>query len=124
MIKKNQPQIIHGQVLPGQNLGGQTGAHTANLDLSLAKNLPKGLYSCIVKVQNKNYPGLLYYGYNSLKQKDCLEVHILNFSQDIYREEIIVTINKFLRPEIKFDNLKELKRQIKKDLALANKQNG
>ena len=121
MTKENQLQIIHGQVLAGQNLGSKTGANTANLDLSLAKNLPKGLYACTVLWQNLQYPSLLYYGYNSLSQKDCLEVHILNFAQDIYGQEIEVTIKNFIRPEIKFNNLEELKKQIKKDLINAKK---
>lgn len=121
MITTKQPQIIRGQVLPGQKLGDQTGAHTANLDLSLAKDLVKGLYTCTVEWQSQKYPGLLYYGHNSLSQKDCLEVHLLNFSHDIYGQEIEVVIKKFLRPEIKFNNLEELKNQIKKDLDEAKK---
>ena len=121
MINSKQPQIIRGQILPGQKLGKQIGAHTANLDLSLAKDLAKGLYSCTVDWQNQKYPGLLYYGHNSLSQKDCLEVHLLNFSHDIYGQKIGVTIKKFLRHEIKFNNSEELKNQIKKDLAEAKK---
>ncbi len=121
MTQKKQLQIIRGQILSGQNLGKETGARTANLALSLAKNLPNGLYTCTVIWQNLQYSGLLYHGYNSLSQKDCLEVHILNFSQDIYGQEIAITIKNFIRPEIKFNNLQELKNQIKKDLTDAKK---
>lgn len=121
MTKKNQLQIIRGLVEAGQNLGSQTGANTANLDVSLAKNLSKGLYTCTVNWQNRQYPSLLYYGHNSLSQKDCLEVHILNFSQDIYGQKIEIVIKNFIRPEIKFNSLNDLKNQIKKDLTEAKK---
>lgn len=108
--------IISGTVLPGQKRSDETGAATANLDLALAKNLPKGLYLCTVILNKKKYTGLLYYGHNSLSKKDCLEVHILNFSQDIYGQEIKVTTKKFIRPEKKFATAQELREQIKKDL--------
>ena len=121
MINKNQTQTISGIVVMGQNKGPQTGAHTANLDLSLVKNLSRGLYSCSVELHDKTYLGLLYYGHNSLSQKDCLEVHILNFYQDIYGQKIEVAIKKFLRPEKKFNSIEELKKQIKKDLEMIKK---
>ena len=114
---KNITQIITGVVLSGQNKGEQTGARTANLDITLAKDLNKGLYSCDIFLNNKNYSGLLYYGYNSLSQQDCLEAHILNFKEDIYGQEIKIKIKKFIRPEIKFKNIEELKKQIKQDLS-------
>ncbi|MFA6547959.1 MAG: riboflavin kinase [Candidatus Magasanikbacteria bacterium] len=113
---KNKKQIIRSQVLPGQSLGRQTGFRTANLNPILAKNLTKGLYTCTVGWQNKTYSGLLFYGHNSLSQEDCLEVHILNFSQDLYGQEIEVTTKQFLRPEMKFQNLEELKKQLERDL--------
>ena len=119
MTTKKQPFTIAGKVIPGMGRSSETGAHTANLDTALAKDLPRGLYSCTVNIQKKEYSGLLYYGYNSLSQKDCLEVHILNFSQNIYKKNIQVVIKKFIRPEKKFKNIKKLKKQITKDLAEA-----
>lgn len=113
-----QSYTISGTVLLGQKRSNETGAATANLELTLAKNLPKGLYLCTVILNNKKYTGLLYHGHNSLSQKDCLEVHILNFSQDIYGQGIKVTTEKFIRPEKKFATTQELKEQIKKDLDL------
>ena len=114
---KNINKQITGLVLPGQNKGDQTGARTANLDIALAKDLDKGLYSCDIILNNQNYSGLLYYGYNSLSQQDCLEAHIFDFSSDIYGQEITVTTKKFIRPEIRFKNIEELKKQIKIDLS-------
>lgn len=112
---------ITGTVLPGAKKGKEVGARTANLDLSLAKDLPKGLYSCAVKINKREHSGLLYYGYNSLRQSDCLEIHILDFKDDIYGQTITATTKKFLRPEKIFKDLKSLKRQIEQDLKNAKK---
>lgn len=115
------PHTITGQVLPGLNKGKDTGARTANLDPILAKDLPKGLYSCEVKIDKKEYSGLLYYGYNSISKIGCLEVHILDFNNDIYGQIITVTTKKFLRPEKIFQDIKSLKKQIDQDLKEAKK---
>jgi len=108
--------IITGIVLKGKGKGEQTGLKTANLDINLAPNLTEGLYTCQVNLRNKIYKGLLYYGYNSLSKSNCLEVHILNFNKNIYNQQITVEIKKYLRPPKKFKTIKELSRQIKKDL--------
>jgi len=119
MKKINQNYTIKGIVLPGMGRSNETGARTANLEVSLAKKMVRGLYSCKIKIQKKDRQGLLYFGYNSLSKKDCLEVHILNFSQDIYGQEITVITEKYIRPEKKFKNVAELKKQIALDLSAA-----
>ena len=80
----NKTKIISGIVLTGNNNGEKVGARTANLDIGLAKNLNKGLYSCKVDLNGVFYRGLLYYGINSLTNKDCLEIHILEFNEGLY----------------------------------------
>lgn len=111
-------QTIIGRVKKGQGMGAKIGLKTANLDTKLAKKLPKGLYTCQVILDRQNYKGLLYYGYNSLTKKDCLEIHIKNFSGDIYRKKITVTTDRYLRAPKIFASTKKLAEQIKKDLKL------
>ena len=113
----NKTKIINGIVLAGNNNGERTGARTANLDISLAKNLPKGLYSCKVDLDGVFYRGLLYYGINSLTEKDCLEIHILEFNGDIYGKEITAITERYLRFPKKFKSVEKLSEQIKKDLS-------
>lgn len=79
----NKTKIINGIVLAGSNQGEKTGARTANLDVNLAKDLSPGLYSCRVDLNGMSYRGLLYYGFNSLTNKDCLEIHILEFNGNL-----------------------------------------
>lgn len=112
----SRSRTIVGIVKTGQGKGGETGARTANLDLSLAKNLPKGLYTCQAAFDNQASRGLLYYGINTLTGVDCLEVHVLNFEGDLYGKEIRVTTEQYVRFPKKFQNIEQLGNQIKKDL--------
>lgn len=112
----NKPQTITGKIIAGLNKGNEIGLRTANLAVELAKKLSRGLYTCTVTLHGQNYDGLLYYGYNSVSKKDCLEIHILNFSGDIYGEEISATTGTFLRLPKKFKDTKDLMKQIQNDL--------
>lgn len=113
----NKTTTISGTVINGNNNGEKTGARTANLDIGLAKNLAKGLYSCKVDLNGVFYRGLLYYGLNSLTNKDCLEVHILEFNGDIYGKNITVFTERYLRFPKRFKSVEKLSEQIKKDLS-------
>ena len=113
----NKTQTISGTVLHGQNQGEKVGARTANLDINLAKNLAKGLYVCNVNLEDKIYRGLMYFGINSLTNKDCLEIHILDFNGEIYGKNITVTTERYLRFPKKFKTIEELSIQVKKDLS-------
>lgn len=116
----NQSHTFSGKVISGLNLGNKLGAATANLDVNLAKKMPKGLYKSEIIIDNIIYKALLYYGYNSLSKVDCLEVHIFNFSDQIYNKDIKVTTKEFIRPQKKFNNMEDLKTQINKDILLSN----
>jgi FAD synthase len=50
-----------------------------------------------------------------------LEVHILDFQEDLYGKEISIDFVRFLRPEIKFSEIKELQKQIDNDIKEARK---
>lgn len=112
-------RTLTGIVHHGHKLGETTGAKTANLDVALAKKLPLGLYTCTVRWGNESHAGLLYYGINSLTNEICLEVHLLNFSADIYGREITVTTERYLRMPKKFTTTEALVKQIKKDILSA-----
>ncbi len=116
----NKPQTISGTIEAGIGQGKNLGTKTANLNIALANRLPKGLYTCEVIVDNTTHSGLLYYGYNSISQKDCLEAHIFDFNDDIYGKNITVTTNKYLRLPKKFKDPKDLMAQIQKDVQNAN----
>ncbi len=114
----NRSFTIMGKVLPGFSRGEEAGAKTANLDISLAGKLPQGLYLVDVISDDQKYKGLFYYGRNSLSNEDCLEVHFLDFSGDIYGKNITVITERYLRLPKRFELIEDLARQIKKDLEL------
>jgi len=112
----NQPARFVGKVIAGSGRGDEIGAKTANLDVSLADGIYYGLYVCKAIVGDKNYDGLLYYGYNSLTEKNTLEIHLLNFDKDIYGQDLDVETVRYLRAPKKFDSVEKLKLQVLKDL--------
>ena len=115
--------VVEGPVTPGNQQGKKLGAATANLDLRLAGDLPKGLYACTVRIgkSSAEYRGLLYCGYNSLTTLDCLEVHLFDFSANLYGEWLTITTRHFLRRPKKFSDPKKLAAQIEQDIKKALK---
>ncbi len=125
----NRSYTIEGIVQDGAKQGGKLGSPTANLDVTLAGQMPKGLYACEILIQNPHsqgdagggvgcrdtYSGLLYYGYNSLTRKDCLEAHILDFGGDLYGQKIIIITDRYLRLPKKFKSSEDLSAQIEED---------
>ena len=73
-------------------------------------------------LRGKNYlKGIANLGYRpTFKQKKILlEVHIFNFSGNLYNKSLSVEFIKFIRKEKKFKNVEQLKKQIKLDLKIA-----
>jgi len=114
---------LTGQVIQGQQLGRQLGFPTANLQLSIDKFLPRrGVYGVWVGgVQ----PECMIGGVMNLGcrptidgKNQTVEVHLLNWSGDLYGKTLTVHLERFLRPEEKFASLDELKHQIQIDCEL------
>ena len=110
-----------GKVVAGQKIGRDLGFPTANIELSENYKLipPIGVYAVEVKIQGKIYQGMLNIGYrptiNNAKTTRSIEVHIINFNQNIYNKEIKVYFHKKIRNEIKFHSLDRLKQQLTLD---------
>ncbi len=112
--------FLYGKVIEGDRLGRKIGFPTANLAVNPEKLMPKvGVYLVRVTVDQKNYYGLLNYGFKPTvggKLEAVAEVHILDFNKDIYGQKIKVEFIERIRDEKKFSSLNELKRQIINDL--------
>ena len=110
--------FIRGLVSKGSQLGRTIGFPTANVentDYLLPKN---GVYFGYVYIENNKYKGMINIGINptiNLLNKRRLEVHILDFNQDIYNKEIKVEIVKKIRDETKFNSKDELIEMLKKN---------
>lgn len=104
------------RVIHGEGRGAKLGFHTANLEKE-DLDIPHGVYVVELNVAGKNYKGLMHFGYKEVFGGPVsLEVLIKDFSDDIYGEEIAVTIAKKIREVKKFENEDELKAAIKNDL--------
>ncbi|MDH4200405.1 MAG: bifunctional riboflavin kinase/FAD synthetase [Spirochaetia bacterium] len=118
------PYFISGQIVHGFNRGKLTGFPTANIKYSGKKLLPaEGVYLAEIYFSQNTFSGIVNIGYNPTFNNDKLsiEVHILNFRENLYGENITVYFLEKIREEMKFDNIDDLKRQINTDINFAKK---
>jgi riboflavin kinase/FMN adenylyltransferase len=115
---------ISGLVEKGEQRGRLLGFPTANLSTK-AEILPRpGVYATYTRIRDEIYKSVTNVGYNPTFVKKSgedkslkIETHILNFNKDIYGEEIEIYFEHFIRAEIKFSGLEELKAQINSDIS-------
>lgn len=114
-----RPYSITGRVIKGDQLGRQIGFPTANIELdSTHKLVPaEGIYAVTVQHEHTTHKGMLYIGNRPTVDgtKRAIEVNIFKFEKDIYGETLSVKFQHRIRGDIKFNNLEELKLQMKKD---------
>lgn len=113
---------IRGKVVQGQKRGGPLlGIPTANLELS-DELVPKpGVYAVWAKFEDKKYPAVANVGHVPTFDQESLsiEVHILDFEQNIYEQELRVDFVCRLRDEQKFSGIEGLLAQIHADIEQA-----
>ena len=113
-----RPYSISGKVVHGEKRGRKIGFPTANIHMRHNRPPLKGVFA----VKFQKYFGVANLGIRpSIKgeKKLQLEVHLLNFSSDLYGQHVSVIFLKKLRDEKKFKSLDELKEQIKLDVIKA-----
>ena len=107
-----------GTVVTGQQLGRTIGFPTANLEVGSEKFLPRyGVYSVDVFLQQTTVKGVMNIGCRPTVAGEAptIEVHLLDWSGDLYGQTLKVDLIKFIRPEQKFASVEALKQQITKD---------
>ncbi|HET6243870.1 MAG: bifunctional riboflavin kinase/FAD synthetase [Bacteroidetes bacterium] len=115
------PYSLRGNVVLGNKLGREIGFPTANIKIpEKYKLIPaNGVYVVDVIIENSRFQGMLNIGnnptVNNNNKEQTIEVHIFDFSKDIYGQKIIVEFKDRIRDEIKFENLEQLKEQLEKD---------
>ena len=113
-----RPYRLEGTVVTGQQLGRTIGFPTANLELPPEKFLPRyGVYAVNALVNGNSIAGVMNIGCRPTVAGEAptIEVHLLNWSGDLYGQTLKVDLLQFLRPEQKFDSVEALKQQITKD---------
>ena len=111
---------LKGTVMHGNRMGHQIGFPTANISIDVNLVVPKfGVYEVVVIKDDKTYKGVMNIGNKPTVSDDInlsYEVHILDFDEDIYESVLEVELLSFIREEIKFDNIDQLKTQIALDI--------
>jgi len=108
---------IRGTVVKGAMLGRKMSFPTINL-LYSELALPFGVYVSRVETPLGVYRGAMHFGPKSFAKNEepSLEIHLLDFSGDLYGAQVIVEIFGKIRDVRKFDNTESLKRQIRLDV--------
>lgn len=119
----SRPYSLFGKVITGDKRGNKLGFPTANLQISQFQLLPaKGVYAAKVKLLSHTQLkyAVVNIGNRPTFASDNLsraipEVHILDFEGDLYDQNMEVYLYGYIRPEVKFDSIDALKKQINLD---------
>jgi riboflavin kinase/FMN adenylyltransferase len=116
---------ILGTVSEGKQLGRRLGFPTANLRAHNEQFPPNGVYAAKAWLQGKEYGGVVNIGVRPTIEHEAgerlLELHLFNFNQEIYGQDVEVAFLQHLRPEQKFSGIEELQAQIKRDAESARR---
>ena len=118
-ILLNRPYHIRGIVGVGARRGRTLGFPTANLDAVPVLMPGEGVYAVAVRVAGTRYAGAANIGPNPTFGENArkVEVHLLDFTGDLYGQEIVVEFLARLRATEKFADIHALKTQLAKDIA-------
>ena len=116
---------IEGIVQKGRQQGKKIGFPTCNIDIKDYVIAMPGVYAVKVKrnKSNKSLKAIANLGYRPTfnQKKILLEVHIFNFSGNLYNKYLSIEFIKFIRKEKKFKNVNQLRKQIQSDLKIAKR---
>lgn len=113
--------FIKAPVEIGNKLGRTLGFPTMNQSLDPEQITPKlGVYNSTVYIDEKIYKGVTNIGIkptiDQSNRKISVETHVVGLNHDVYGEDVIVSLNKFMRPEECFESKEALQKAMKSDL--------
>lgn len=115
---------IKGKVVHGKQRGRTLGFPTINLQIWDKQLLPaNGTYACWATLKGEKVMALANLGFRPSFEETqfTIEAFLVNYNADVYDEEVSLSFEKFLRPEMKFAVVNDLKLQIKNDVELGIK---
>lgn len=111
---------VTGKVEHGNSIGHTKLYPTANLVPPAEKHLPKyGVYVTRVTADGKTYGGLTNVGKKPTIEGENptgVETYLYDFQGDLYEKELKVELLDFVRPEMRFASIEELKAQLDHDI--------
>lgn len=109
------PHILSGQVINGKHLGRTLGIPTANLAFPSSLALPRfGVYACKASVREGTFIAVTNIGRRPTVNGSNVnaESWLLDFDGDLYGQTLTLAFYDFVRPEMKFGSLEEMRREI------------
>ncbi len=112
--------VVEGVVVEGRRLGRQLGFPTANIELAEGVELRGGVYKSRVWIGDVAHDAVSNVGVNPTvgEVQRRIESHIFDFESDIYGEMIRVELVEWMRGEMRFESVEELKAQIVMDIKM------
>ena len=119
-----RPFEIRGEVIKGDNRGKSLGFATSNLSVSPEMvDIKPGVYACQAEIQGEILNAVTNIGFRPTFGKGVdsalIEAHLLDFSRDIYGQQLSLRFVDRLRDEKKFEQVNDLIHQIQVDIDLA-----
>lgn len=119
LYKNNDAYILSAEVITGNQIGRTIDFPTINQKFAENQIVPRfGVYYTTTTVGGRCYPAVTNVGVKPTVEnniKPLAETHILGFSGDLYGRFVDVAFCRFIRDEIKFASVEELKNQISAD---------
>ena len=108
---------VKGEVIKGDQRGRQIGFPTANISMEGWIEPLFGVYAVKVSIDGLIYKGVANLGIRPTfgQSSPLLEVHLFDYSGDLYGNDIVISFIDFIREEKKFDGIEALKKQIEID---------
>jgi riboflavin kinase/FMN adenylyltransferase len=115
------PWFVTGEVVHGDKRGRELGFPTANIRLDPQCRLRHGVYAVRVGLGEQRYDGVANFGRRPMFDTGVvlLEVFLFDFNGDLYGKTLDVALVAWIRPELKFDTVAELMRQMDEDARIA-----
>ena len=115
------PWFVTGVVEHGDRRGRELGFPTANLRLDPGCGLRYGVYAVRVAIDGLRVDGVANFGRRPMFDSGAvlLEVHLFDFSGDLYGTSLDVAVISWIRPEGNFDSVEALIQQMEEDCRIA-----
>lgn len=112
-----KPYFIEGIISHGDGRGRKMGIPTVNIPLPRDELLKRGVYAAAAVIDGVAYPAITNAGIcPTFKEREAhTETYIFDFSEEVYEKRAKVYFLEFLRDEVRFEDIKELKMQIEVD---------
>lgn len=118
-----RPYAIAGTVARGRGMGKQLGYPTANIVPDSVLLPALGIYAARLTLDDRELIGAVNIGYAPTlpHERPVVEAHLLDFSEELAGRRIEIRLHRWMRGEMKFSGIPELKAAIENDIVAIRK---